>query len=144
MIKNYTPDDFDRCCELYIQVFNGAPWFDKWTSESARAHVRELVDDNNFVGFTAWDGDLVGAAFARTRTFYSGTELFIEELFIAPNCQRKGIGTALMREVESYAKSIAATNITLITGAGYPSFDFFAKCGCKHVDALAFMHKRVK
>jgi GNAT superfamily N-acetyltransferase len=144
MIKAYSSDDFQQCCELFMQVFNGSPWFDKWTVDSARAHIKELTDSKRFLGFTAWDNDIVGAVLAYKRTFYNGIEIYIEDLFVAPDYQHRGFGSALMYEVERYAKINSAISITLITGVGKPSYDFFKKFGCKHLDSLAFMHKSIE
>ena len=33
MIKEFSIDDFPKCNDLFVQVFNGAPWHDKWTTD---------------------------------------------------------------------------------------------------------------
>jgi len=144
MIREYSPEAFAACRDLLIQVFNGEPWNDNWTQESAGARLGEFVDHKRFVGFTLWEGDsLVGAVFCHAQTQYKGNEIVIEELFVTPGCQRKGYGTALMDAVEAYAKEHAFWCVTLLTGRSYPSFTFYEKRGYRQLDWLAFMHKRV-
>jgi len=144
MIKKYTSDDFHRCRELFVEVFNGPPWNDKWTDESARIYLQELTDHRRFLGYTSWDnGSLTGVVFCHMKHYYRGDEIFIDEMFISPGRQRKGLGSELMREVESYTAKNSIISVTLLTGVDKPAFDFYLKLGYKHAEHLAFMHKRV-
>ena len=144
MIKDYTPDALAACAELYVQAFNGPPWNDKWTVAAAGARLREFVGSSRFFGFTLWEADtLIGAVFCRALTFYFGEEAYVEELFVAPACQRNGHGAALMQAVEAYAKEHSLVSITLLTGKGKPSFQFYEKRGYKQSEAMVFMYKRI-
>ena len=144
VIREYWPNMFEACRELFMKTFNSAPWNDSWTRESAGARLREFTDHRRFVGFTLWEGDaLAGAVFCHAQTQYKGNEIVIEELFIAPDCQRKGYGTALMDAVEAYAGKHAFWCVTLLTGRAYPSFAFYENRGYRHLEWLAFMHKKI-
>jgi len=144
MTKIFSQDDLQKCCELYVKVFNGSPWYDKWTNDTAHAYLRELADNNRFLGYTLWDNDvLIGAVFAHMKNHYKGEEIFIDELFISPECQRKGYGMVLMDAVEKYARENGFVSVTLLTGVNKPPFAFYEKLGYKHLSHLAFMHKRM-
>jgi len=144
MIKIFSADDLQKCCELYLKVFNSSPWNDKWTNETAHRCLKDLSECKRFVGYTLWEDDiLAGAVFAHTRTFYKGDEIYIDELFISPDCQRKGYGIELMGEIEKYAKENSLTCITLLTAVEMPAFDFYEKQGYRHMDYMAFMYKRM-
>ena len=145
MIKKFTMDALVACAELYAQTFNAPPWNDKWTVETASARLQEFVGHKRFFGFTLWEaGTLVGAVFCRAQTFYFGEEAYVDELFISPDCQRKGRGTALMQAVEAYAKEHSLVSITLLTSKEMPSFRFYEKLGWKHSKSMVFMHKRIE
>jgi len=144
MIKEFSDDDFQKCCELLVCVFNGPPWNDKWTNDTACIYLRELTDNRRFLGYTLWDDTvLLGAVFAHAKSHYRGDEIFIDELFVSPDHRHKGCGTALMDEVEKYAKENSFISITLLTSIEKPAFQFYEKFGCKHLDHLAFMYKRI-
>jgi ribosomal protein S18 acetylase RimI-like enzyme len=49
----------------------------------------------------------------------------------------------LMDEVEKYADENKIASITLLTGKGKPSFGFYEKRGYRHLEYLAYMHKRI-
>jgi len=142
-IKTFLMNDLQKCCELYVRTFNGEPWYDHWTKESAYARLFELTENKRFLGYTLWNNDeLVGAVFCNLKTYHSGSEIYVEELWVSSDCQRKGCGTILMDEVEKYAKENAIASVTLLTGKGKPSFDFYKKRDYKHLEYLAFLYKR--
>jgi len=133
-----------KCCELFIQVFNAPPWNDKWTNETTEKYLREIIDNKRFMGYTLWENDvLTGVVFCHIKSHYKGDEIFVDELFVSPDYQRKGYGMELMGAVEKYAKENSFVNITLLTSMGSPSFKFYEKFGCRHLDYLAFMYKHI-
>ena len=79
----------------------------------------------------------------RIKTFYKGDEIYIDELFIAPDCQRKSYGQVLMNAIEKYGCENKITAITLLTAKNQPALSFYKKIGHRHLDYMAFMHKRV-
>ena len=145
MIKEFSIDDFPKCNDLFVQVFNGAPWHDKWTTDTANNYLRELIENNRFFGFTLWDNTvLVGTILCHAKNHYKGEEIFVDELFVSPDYQRKGHGMELMDAVDNFARENHFISVTLLTGKEKPSFHFFEKCGCKYLPYLAFMYKRIE
>ena len=145
MIKPFSICDFDKCCDLFIKVFNEPPWNDNWTVETAKKRLKEFTDNKRFLGYTLWEDDmLIGAVFCHMKTHFSGDEIFIEELFVSQDYQRKGHGKALMNAVEQYAKENSFVSITLLTGTDSPAFEFYKNSGYEHLNSLAFMRKRIE
>jgi len=145
MIKKFSFDDFQKCCELFIKIFNGSPWNDKWTNETAHVYLYELTDHKRFLGYTLWDKNvLTGAVLCHMKNHYRGDEIFVDEIFISPDCQRKGHGTKLINEIEKYAKDNSFISITLLTGKNKSAFDFYERAGYKYLEHLAFMYKRME
>jgi len=144
VIREYEPGMFDACRDLFIEAFNGEPWNDSWTKESAGARLREFVDCGRFFGFTLWEGDiLAGAVFCHASTYYKGSEVFIDELFVSPECRRRGYGKLLMEEVEAHAKAQGHASITLLTNKGYPSHGFFKGQGYRESGFMVFIFKKM-
>jgi len=144
MIKEFAMDEFQQCVELLIATFNGAPWNDSWTEETAGACLREIVENKRFFGFALWEGDaLVGAAFCHAWTYWRGGQAYVDELFVAPGCQRKGYGRLLMEAVEACAKEQGLVSVTLLTNRAYPSFGFFEGQGLRQSEYMVYMHKRI-
>ena len=142
MVKKFTSDDFEQCCELFIQTNNAPPVNDNFTIERAQIRLQDTIDNKRFVGYTLWEsGVLVGAVFARMRTIHNGNQIVVEDLFVSPVHQRKGYGTELLDAIENYAKENGCINISLSTVRDHPSFDFYKKLGYKSLDFIATMYK---
>jgi len=77
-------------------------------------------------------------------THYKGDIIFVEELFVSMEHQRKGHGAALMGKIEEYAKENSFVSVSLLTSKGSPPFKFYEKSGYTHLDFLAYMHKRIE
>jgi len=144
MIKEYVPEDFGACRDLLIEAFNGEPWHDIWTDEMAGDCLREIIENKRFFGFTLWeDGALAGAVFCHAWTYWRGGQAYVDELFIAPGCQRKGYGGLLMEAVEAYAKKQGQVSVTLLTNREYPSFGFFEGRGFRQSAYMVHMYKKI-
>lgn len=145
VVRDYAPEMFAACRELFIEVFNGEPWHDSWTQKSAEARLREFVDHRRFFGFTLWEnGALLGAVFCHASTYYKGDEAFIDELFVSPEHRRKGCAKSLMEAVEARARERGLISITLLTDREYPSFGFFKGQGFRESKYMVFMYKGVE
>ena len=145
VIKKFCANDLQSCCDLYIKTFNAPPWNDMWTDEAALQCLSDLAERKRFLGYTIWDkNELVGAVFAYTKTFYKGDEIYVDELFVSPDHQRKGYGLQLMQTLEKYAQTNNITCITLLTSLHHPSYDFYEKQGYTCSKNMVFMYKVVK
>ena len=145
MIKEFSINDFQKVCEVFMQTFNLPPWNDKWTLETARMYLQELLDNRRFAGFTAWENDsLVGFAFCHMRYNWRGDDMTIDIMCVSPDYQCKGYGKALINAVEEFAKENACIVITLGTSINAPAFNFYEKLGYKRPDDWVSMHKDIK
>ena len=128
-IRAYNPNDFDGCVEVFTRAYNGPPWHNGWTVESAAVYLRDIIEHGSFVGFTAAGGKIAGACLCRIRTWWSGREIFIEELFVTTAAQGRGIGRGLINAVRGYAAANDLRAITLLTDNRKPALGFYEKMG---------------
>ncbi|MBW4630802.1 MAG: hypothetical protein KME30_02515 [Iphinoe sp. HA4291-MV1] len=42
-IQTFTAEHLDKCANLYVEVFNGEPWNEQWTIETARLRLLEIL-----------------------------------------------------------------------------------------------------
>ena len=144
MIKKFITDDFQKCCEVFVQTYNQPPWNDRFTFETARIFLQELLDNKRFTGFTLWENNLlIGFAFCHIRYNWRGDSLTIDILCIAPEYQRKGYGKILMGAVEELAKETSCNVVTLSTSISAPAFNFYEKLGYKHWESEVSMYKDI-
>jgi GNAT superfamily N-acetyltransferase len=102
------------------------------------------VSNENFVGFVICENEaLIGAMFAHRRTWWTNDELFVDELYIAPDFQRQGYGESLLTHAEQYAKSRSLAGLTLLTNRYFPVKGFYEKHGYVEADHVIFMYKEL-
>ena len=49
----FTSDYLEKASEVYAECFNGPPWFDGWTHDTAKARLSTLLDYPNSIGVVA-------------------------------------------------------------------------------------------
>jgi len=69
--------------------------------------------------------------------------VFVEEMFIQPQLQRKGYGTMLLEKVGEYVKEKGFAGITLSTNKYAPAPKFYRKNGFADSEHVLFMYKEV-
>ncbi|MBN1649137.1 MAG: hypothetical protein JW874_13960 [Spirochaetales bacterium] len=50
-LKKISPEDIDGCVELFINVFNSAPWNDQWTKDKAKVLFEDFINTPGFIGY---------------------------------------------------------------------------------------------
>ena len=144
MIRALNRSDMETCVQLLIAAYNAEPWNNHWTVETAARYLRELADNEKFVGFVICEKDaVVGAMLAHCKTWWTNDELFVDEFFVAPQFQRQGFGTKLLAHAEAYAQAQGLAGLTLLTNRYFPAKAFYAKHGYVDADHVVFMYKEL-
>ena len=103
---------------------------------------KKLSIFKNFIGFTLLvDNEVKGAILCREKTWWNNNEIFVEELFVSPEHQGKGYGTALLNTVEGYIKKKGLAGFTLNTNRYTPAPIFYRKNGFCDGEHVLFMYK---
>ena len=143
-IKPITDNDLEPCAKMYVQAYNQAPWNYHWELDDAIKYLREYTVSGQFKGFIVWDNEvLAGAMFAHTKTWWTGEQLYIDELFIDPGLQKKGYGKMLINYAEQYAAEQGLSTITLMTHKFMPAMKFYENIDFMHAQPLVILFKQV-
>jgi ribosomal protein S18 acetylase RimI-like enzyme len=108
--------------EQIVPLFDGYRQFYGQSSdpERARRFLRERLERDESIIFVALTEQ--GSAVGFTQLFPSFSSvsaariLILNDLFVAPEGRRQGIGTSLLRAAAAYGRSISAVRLTLSTG----------------------------
>ena len=107
-------------------------------------YLNDFFHNKKFVGYVAVEnGDLIVGLFAHEKIWWNNSEVFIEEMFVNPEYQGKGIGTSLLLEVEKYIKEKGLAGITLSTNKYAPAPKFYEKNGFTVCGHVIFMAKEI-
>lgn len=144
MIREMKKTDIPSCAEILRKVYNNELWQCRWTAETACAYLEDHFDEKKFVGFVIEKNDvIIGALFAHEKIWWNNSELFIDEMFILPDMQRKGYGTMLIKAAEKYVSEHKLADFTLSTNKYAPAPNFYKKNGFVDCEHIIFMCKEV-
>lgn len=127
MIREITSDDVDALIELAKTL-----QFDADELAVVRGTLTDYLEGNSqALWFTAVDSQPVGVIYCEPELMTQGTWNVLM-LSIAPDCRRKGYGSALMQQVETALVTQGAHLVIVETSSRdefKPARDFYAKCG---------------
>lgn len=144
MIRPMERDDLDACAHILMSVYNNEMWQAKWDFATARAYLLDYVAAEKFVGFVQEkNGEICGAMFCHEKIWWTNSELFLDEMFIRPDCQRQGLGSELIAEAERYVRDKKLAGLTLTTNRYAPAPNFYRKNGFSDAEHVLYMFKEM-
>lgn len=144
MVRKMKRTDIPFCADILCKVYNNELWQCRWTAETACAYLEDYFDEKKFVGFIIEeDNAVIGAMFTHEKIWWNNSELFIDEMFIIPDMQRKGYGKMLIKAAENYVSEHKLAGFTLSTNKYAPAPDFYKKNGFSVCEHILFMCKEV-
>jgi aminoglycoside 6'-N-acetyltransferase I len=145
-IREFNINDLDPCITLFMNVFCNEPWNDRWSAEQAKDYLYDFVQTPGFIGIVADDinEELIGLLLGSRKKWWSGDELFINEMCVDPNHQSLGVGSAMFRYLEDTLPGIGIESLVLLTDRGVPAEAFYHKNGFEEVSRIVFLAKHIK
>ena len=144
MIRKFEDTDVITCAKIMQSVYNNEMWQCYWSDETACSYLQDFVEHKKFVGFTlVKDEKVAGAILCREKVWWNNSELYIEEMFVAPEFQRQGHGVQLLKAVEEYVSEKKLAGITLSTMHHSFAPDFYRKNGFSVNEHVMFMYKAI-
>ena len=143
-IRKMIKSDIPPCAEIMCSVYNNELWQCRWTIKTAEEYLNDFFDMKKFIGFVLFENEqITGGIFAHEKVWWNNSEVFIEEMFIHPDFQRKGYGSLLLDEIEKYVKENKLAGVTLSTNKYAPAPLFYRKNGFTDCEHVIFMAKEI-
>jgi len=135
----------EELAKKYIETFNSPPWNDKWTLSLAAKKLDEMINCRGSFGLVCFDNEnnMLGMIIGNSDTFYNCTYFFVKDYFIIPSHQGKGIGTALLNELENRLKIKGIGKIYLSTLRKEQTEGFYLKRGYESWNEMVMMGKTI-
>ena len=117
---------FDYCLRNRMEYPQTVAFVEEYIAE---ANLQKLCEENKLILWGAFEEEQMVAV--------SGLQSdgMITLLYVLPQCQNKGYGSALLRVMREYAKNVCNfSKVTLNANPAWTSF-FFGKKGFMHVNA---------
>ncbi|HQQ88641.1 MAG TPA: GNAT family N-acetyltransferase [Oscillospiraceae bacterium] len=134
--------DLPELGRLYAGAFNAAPWFDKWTEETAARRISDILHTPGAFGLVAEeDGVLTGMAAGAAEQYFDGVVFQLKELCVRCDLRRHGIGTALMAELEKRLRGMGIRSALLFTSE--EDLPFYRIQGYHQINGMVMLDKEL-
>ena len=141
--RNVEPADIERCAAVFASVFSAPPWSENWTPENSFQRLADCAATPGFIGLLVEDAHGVAAfAFGYLQRYMDEKHYNLLEFCVAPRAQRKGVGGALLRELEARLRAAGANRLCTLTARGTPAQSFYEKAGLYVSPKMILMARR--
>ena len=124
--------------DLYISVFNAAPWNDGWSLEAVAERFHSFSEYPSFFGLGHVENALPDAlAFGWGERWVNGWHFHLKEMCVAPHVQRRGLGGKLIAELEQQLLRQGIRRVFLETGHTAPARTFYERHGYKQASLVS-------
>ncbi len=143
-ILSIQQNDIPECAEAFMAAYNSMPWNYKWQLPDAVKYLAEYAGAPHFHGYMLIEnGVAAGALLGHTKTWWTGSQFMIDELFVNPAMQGKGYGKLLLQQAGQYANEQGITLLTLMTNKFMPAMQFYDKNDFNKVEQYVFMFRHL-
>ncbi|WP_370681848.1 GNAT family N-acetyltransferase [Comamonas sp. GB3 AK4-5] len=123
---------------LYVAVFNAPPWNDGWEASVAVERLNAFAGHPKFHGLGMQvDGAPVALILGWGERWIRTWHFHIKEMCVAPHLQGRGLGAALLAELESRLAEMGYTHVHLTTGQAVPARHFYQRHGYRDLPLLS-------
>lgn len=130
MIREYRQKDLSSCASIFKLAFSKETWGSDWSQERAKQYLQDMAEHKKFVGFVyEEEGEILGALFGCEKVCWNGEEMHIDEMFVRPDRQGKGIGKQLLCAAKDYCKEQGLAGLVLYTNQYAPAKTFYERNG---------------
>lgn len=144
MIREIRRSDIPACAGILCSVYNNDLWQNRWEQATAMEYLSNIFNMPKFLGYVIEeDGAILGGLLAREKVWWSGSEVYVEELFVKRSHQGRGYGAMLINRVEQYVQENSLAGITLSTNRHAPAADFYHRNGFKDCEHVLFLCKEM-
>lgn len=140
-IRKAVKRDFNDIAKILITESAKPPYNEKYNMKIALREVNNFAGDELYV---AEDKKYVLGFIASSITPDNKEKAYINELWLKPSYQGKGIGKALVNFIEGFYKKKGVKTIRLVSKTNSKAFGFYKKLKYKEYKEMVFMEKRLK
>lgn len=135
-------EDLVACLDLFVMVFNAAPWNETWEVETVRQRLEDYYHTPGSYGLLVENQEKpIGFALGCIERWDKAPYFYLKEMCVAPEHQRSGVGTSLMNALQTDLKNQGIGKLYLHTARDTLAQSFYEKQGFSASDRMIMMSK---
>lgn len=135
--------ELNKIVEIFINETSKKPYFQKLKKKGATEKVKKAHKDKKLY-VSVFDGKVVGLMLFAIPKGAAEKRLYLDELWIDSDYQRKGIGRKFISFLEGYAKKKGIEVIDIIAHKKADAMKFYKKMKYKDNRDYVFLGKVIK
>ncbi len=134
-------DNTDLLVPVFIKTFNGEPWNERWSAESASKALMEIYENSGFYALAAFDkNEVIGAILGTIKTYDVSQVCYIDHLFVSPEYRRQRVASQLYQKAIKELKEKGVKGAFFTTLRNTPAYEFYIRHGAIDLETGAVMY----
>ncbi len=140
-IRKAKKEDTKEIAQILINESSKKPHNESYDLKTALKEVKGFFKGELYVSI---GGKEIRGFLASSITPDNKQKAYLNELWLKPNYQRKGLGKSLVKFIENYYKKRGVKIVRLVSKRNAEAFKFYKKIDYKQIRDLVFMEKKLK
>ena len=139
--SSYLPE----MASLYKKAFGREPWNDDWSDiDQLTEYIKEISSGYHPLNYGLLrDGKLCAVSIGQVKHWWQGTEYYLDELFVDPEYQGRGVGSRFLQMIEEDIKKRGISGIFLQTDNDKPAYGFYQRRSFKELTEHVSFFKEI-
>lgn len=138
--KNITEENIEIATKIFMNSFNAEPWFEKWTMETGKARLSQIMRCEGSLGLIAYhNNEPCAIIVGHEEVYYDGVRFLIKEFCVDSNCKGGGIGTKTLKYYMNQLNDRGIVQTSFYTMRDKKILNFYQKNGFKEIENLLMM-----
>lgn len=142
-IRKIEKEDLSRCSEILKRAYSFPPYKENFKEKTAECYVLNKYNNGKNSSFVLLNDEnkVIAFVFVNISCWSDGSQAILEEIAVEPGFQDKGFGTALLKHVFDYLKSLNIKSIMLWAKKDDRLLNFYKSHGYVLADDFVVMFK---